>query len=229
MRRSEAPHQTDSRLDHDGAGAAIGWITVGGCLERIHGEAGPQGDEPQEAHIASGASYERRLPVPPGCGSAAIERNGACSRRDIGKHAMAQRGKLMRPEQVEFIAAYGPRELTLAWHVESPVCRGVGKEDSSVIVAPDLPPIFGRGTPPGAVRLHGFDPVNRLAGRGFGDRAGNIRRKRLIAAGSLAIVGRSAMDGGRKHLIAGCRFAEVASLASGVSTEGVDRNRCDGP
>lgn len=157
----------------------------------------------------------------------------------------------MRPENVEFIAAYGPGEPLLGWHVESRVCRSIGKEDPAVIPAPDLHPILGRCSPPRAVRLPGFYTVDGLAGRRFGNRADEVSRKRLIAAGSLAVVGGVAIDDSREGLIAangfavvdglgindsrersiaGGVFAEVDGLPiDGVLAEGVDRNTRDGP
>ena len=121
---------------------------------------------------------------------------------------MAHRGELMRPENVEFIAVYGPGGRLLSWHVESRVCRSIGKEDAAVIPAPDLPPILARVSPPRAVRLPDFYiVVVELAGRRFGNRAGDVSRKRLIVTGSFAVVG--GFDG--------------------VLAEGVDRNIGDGP
>ena len=136
----------------------------------------------------------------------------------------------MRPENVEFIAAYGPGEPLSYRQVESRVCRSIGKENPAVIPAPDLYPILSRCSPPRAVRLPGLYTVDGLAGRRFGNRAGDVSRKRLIAAGSVGVFARLVNNDSRERLIAGGDFAEVDGLAiDGVFAEGVDRNTGDCP
>ena len=215
MRQSETPHQTDPRLDHDRVCAAIGWITVSRCLEQIRREASPQGDESRQAHIASGAPHQSRLPVPSGSGwtaIAAIERNGACARRDIGNHSMAHRRELMRPENVAFIAPHGPgqpalvlgsRESSLSEYRKRGSHRNSGPGSLS-----DTRQIFPYPVP---FVCQFFLKLSKLnwPGEGLVIEASDVSRKRLIAAVSFAVVVGLAIDN--------------------ILAEGVDRNARDGP
>jgi len=179
--RLQIPHEADARLDHDRACAAVLSIAVGRCFEKIHREANPQGNESRQPHIASGACHQRRLLVPSGFFCTAIECNAACAGGDIRSRSVEHRGELIGPENVEFIAAYGPGEGLLSWHVERRVCWSIGEENPAVIPAPNLHPIFCGPSPPRAIRLPGFylRCVVELARRRFGDRGGEVCRERL--------------------------------------------------